>query len=125
MIYTQLIGKIMASVPYVRAVDAEHALVTCLETLGSLLPTRLEEALERELPARCAAPLSLGASAAQRRAREPAGGLHGETLERVQEVCKVLGKCLTPELIREIASALPGELSKAFDGRECATRAAG
>ncbi len=126
MIYTQLIGKIMASVPIVRAADAERALVTCLETLGYLLPKRLVEALQRELPQKCEAPLALGESVARGHASATAGALHGETLERVQEVCRVLGKCLAPELIGEIASALPAELSRAFEDRAaCATRAVG
>ena len=126
MIYTQLVGKIMGSVPIVRAADAERALVTCLETLGYLLPERLVASLQHALPERCAEPLALGASFAHRHASEDAGALRGETLERVQEVCRVLGRCLPPELIREIARALPAQLAWAFEDRAaCATRAAG
>jgi uncharacterized protein (DUF2267 family) len=126
VIYTQLIGKIMGGVPIVRAADAELALVTCLETLGYLLPSRLVETLQRELPQQCTPPIALGASFAGRHASETAGALHGEKLERVREVCRILSQCLTPELIREIASALPAELSRAFEGRDaCVTRAAG
>jgi hypothetical protein len=124
MIYTQLIGKIMRSAGFVRSADAERALVTCLEALGYLSPAHLIEPLKRELPESCVTPLELGMSFHAAHADQKPGSLSGDTLERVQLVCGILGACLSPELTRQLANALPAPLALALDGR-AVTRAAG
>jgi hypothetical protein len=126
MIYTQLLGKIMRAGRFLRSSDAERALVTCLEALGYLSPAHLVEALKRELPDPCAAPLELGMSCHASHIDQQPGSLSGDALERVQLVCAILGACLSPDLTRELANALPTQLALALHGREeRATRAAG
>jgi hypothetical protein len=126
MIYTQLLGKVMRAGRFVQSADAERALVTCFETLGYLAPAPLVEALARELPAACLAPLELGRSFHASHVDQQPGPLSGHTLERVQLVCGILGACLSPDLTRDLAKALPAQLSVAFLASQAgATRAAG
>jgi hypothetical protein len=124
MSFSDLTTMLLHHGPFTGAEDAELALTTTLETLGYLLPARLVRELEAALPEQCGWPLSFGRSVSEEherqargsRGREPAA-LPGDTLERIQEVCAVLGRVLPPALVPEIVRALPSQLNGAFQAR--------
>jgi hypothetical protein len=128
MSFSDLITMLLKHGPFVEAEDAELALTTTLETLGYVLPARLARELEAALPEQCGWPLSFGRSVSEeherlasgRRRREPAE-LPGDTLERIQEVCAVLGRVLPPALVQDVVRALPLQLRGAFHPRALTT----
>jgi uncharacterized protein (DUF2267 family) len=121
MSFSDLTTMLLNQSAFRDAEDAELALTTTLETLGYLLPARLVRELEGALPDRCGWPLSFGRSVSEnlRRAerglrRRELAELPGETVERIQEVCAVLGRELPPALIQDIVCELPQQLRGAF-----------
>jgi uncharacterized protein (DUF2267 family) len=118
----QLIEEILRRAPFENGDDAQLALVSCLETLGFMLPEPLVGALSAALPRACGALLSLGLSVRLRHPRvredksEPLS-LNRQTLERVQEICRVLGELLPGELVARLVAELPAQLATALDGR--------
>jgi hypothetical protein len=118
----QLMAEILKLTPFESTDDARLALVSSLETLGFLLPERLVAELEGALPPDCTSLLALGLSVRQRQPRVRAEktaalSLERHTLERVQEICRVLGKLLAPELVGRLVAELPTQNAQAFAGR--------
>jgi uncharacterized protein (DUF2267 family) len=118
----QLLAEILKLAPFESAEDARLALISTMETLGFLLPEPLVAELETVLPQDCTGLLALGVSVRQhhprvRAEKAAALSLKRHTLEGVQEICRVLGMLLTPELVARLIAHLPAQLSEAFDGR--------
>lgn len=125
----QLIAEILRRAPFVNEPDARMALVSCLETLGFMLPEPLVRALAAALPLESQSLLSLGLFVRQRHPRvredkaEPLA-LKRQTLARVQAVCHVLAELLPAELVARLSEAVPPQLAPAFDAALDQTREA-
>lgn len=122
MDYQHLLSRLLRNAPFASRDDAQRALVTTLETLGYVLPSRLIEELRDSLPAECEVALELGM---RLRSSRPVASDVGQTqhllnslpwftMDRIQDVCSVLGELLAPSLSEEITAQLPGRLVEAF-----------
>lgn len=125
MDHQHLLSRLHRHAPFAHREDAERALVTTLETLAYLLPDGLVARLREALPAECEPSLTLGLTL--RRSRSSAvraapgrafGSLPPFTIERIQQVCAVLGDMLDPALTEDITSELPEQLLGAFEPRQ-------
>ena len=127
MDYQHLLSRLHGHAPFAHREDAEPALVTTLETLAYLLPDGLVARLREALPAECEPSLTLGLTLRRSRSRSSAvraapgralGSLPPFTIERIQQVCAVLGDMLDPALTEDITSELPEQLLGAFEPRQ-------
>jgi hypothetical protein len=106
--YFELIRTLVGSGTFRTPEQAECALFTTLELLGSLLPEVLQRELALELPAECGQALGLGASTGLGRAQR--SELAGREIERVQATFSRLAVYLTPQLVQQVERELPAFL---------------
>jgi hypothetical protein len=106
--YFELIRTLVGSGTFRTPEQAECALFTTLEMLGSLLPEVLLRELALELPAECGQALGLGASIGLGRAQR--SELAGHEIERVQATFSRLAVYLTPQLVHQVERELPAFL---------------
>lgn len=112
---TTLRDALRRRAPFPNDADAQAALTETLATLGALLPERQRRALHDALPAAYSELLtSHGAASASERG--PAALHEGRELERMQEVCALLGEVLPTELVVDLMRELPVLLAAAFSG---------
>jgi hypothetical protein len=108
--YFELIRTLVGSGTFRTPEQAECALFTTLEMLGSLLSEELLRELTLELPAECGQALGLGASISLGRAQR--SELAGREIERVQATFSRLAAHLTPQLLHQVERELPAFLHR-------------
>jgi uncharacterized protein (DUF2267 family) len=110
MDYQHLLSRVLRNAPFASREDAESALETTLETLGYMLPAQVVDELRSTLPLECDGALALGVTLRSTRALQLdadqalrlLNSLPWFTMDRIRDVCSVLGKLLPPALSEDV-----------------------